>query len=297
MTLTTWFELSIAVLSVFPAILLYNHYKKTGISSFLYFTIAFISVSIIELTLVFRDLTSLSALSEQVGDFTTIVLYTIFFSHALRIKWVKSPIIFLVTNILFFAVNLILILFYSPVVVSQREFSLFMNMYRYGDTTNSFGVKIGDNLIQANGYSFLLFIYGFYVTALFLYVYITTPPVSKNVRVHLVRKIWILIGFFVIFSPLMALGHLVGLWTGQLIFGVLSNLIAMLLIIFITLRYPESLLISESEIIRSGNLYTTVQNLNSVQEIKNFGMPQLVEYIKSLPTDLLLRHNIIIDQK
>lgn len=60
-------------------------------------------------------------------------------------------------------------------------------------------------------------------------------------------------------------------------------LLSLLLIVFLSIKYPESLLISQTQVIRALALYEKV-NARIVPEI---GMDSLVEYLQNLPDSVV----------
>ena len=68
-------------------------------------------------------------------------------------------------------------------------------------------------------------------------------------------------------------------------------LLSLFLIAFVSIRFPESLLISQIQILKAKKLFTKFQeesqNLNDKKKLINFYENSFSEYIKSIPAEFL----------
>ncbi|MHA2363561.1 MAG: hypothetical protein ACXAC7_06360 [Candidatus Hodarchaeales archaeon] len=67
----------------------------------------------------------------------------------------------------------------------------------------------------------------------------------------------------------------------------LTLLFVMMVIVWMAVFFPEALLFTQAQILRAIDLYETIQNLDSDQAVKDYGMNPLIDYLKSLPPDLI----------
>jgi len=202
-SLQNWIELTIGIFILVPGYIYFKNYRRTGVLEFLYFGMLTIIIAVNEFTLIYRDLTGLTILTEQVVDTCINLIILTISLHAIRVKWEHPPVVILGITLGWFLLLQSFVFFYQIIAIPDEAFHLFIDMKQLGDFTVGAGIILGDTIIHANGYIFLVYLYGFYVSLLYLYVYGTTKPFVENVRINFARKLWMTADFFLfLFSTL-----------------------------------------------------------------------------------------------
>ncbi|MFX1255468.1 MAG: hypothetical protein ACFFCZ_27950, partial [Promethearchaeota archaeon] len=234
----TEFPLMILASSMFfiPVYILIKYYRKTGIFDYLLFSGVFICASghifsLIMLTYIppqtFWSL--IATLSYNIG------LFLLLF-HALRIKWDILP------RIIWFGICLQFIIVVSivlSIIILPSDFNKYISI-----------------LADFNR---------IFVLVIVIYIYSAIEHVIVDKRILTAQKLWIFAGGILLISPLLLIGinlDLVQLFPFDEI-SKLSNLLGIFVVVFITILYPETVLISRVQIIRALNLYKLNVSLES----------------------------------
>ncbi|MFX0066598.1 MAG: hypothetical protein ACFFC7_31040 [Candidatus Hermodarchaeota archaeon] len=243
-----------------PVYILIKYYRETGIFDYLLFSGAFICASghissLILLTYIppqiFWSLTA--TLSYNMGLF--LLLY-----HALKIKWDILPQIIRFGTYLQFIIVISIVL---SIIILPPDFIKYISI-----------------LADLNRIFVLLIV---------IYIYSAIEHVIVDKRTITAQRLWIIAGGVLLISPLILTG--INLDIMQLFpfdeIGKLSNLLGIFIVVFITILYPEAVLISRVQLIRALNLYKLNVSLESEPPIKNFAIKTLAEYLQSIPPELL----------
>ena len=250
-----------------PIYILIKYYKKTKIFDYLLFSI-FLGFLVIEQ---FAEIFFLIELwpSQELWFFVNQISISMFLLvlllHAVRLKW-EGPPMFLIVSLLLIPIMSIL---NALIVVPE-----------YIDLLIGTGLQSLIPLIRE-----LPKYIGLVSTFAFILVYASTKPVVKDRRANTARILWLIVGFswcidFIL--KLVAFNFFIEIF----LLVQLKRLFTSLVAIFITVRYPEAVLISQPQIIRAVDLYQSIKSLNTEQAIQNFGMASLIDYINQIPAEL-----------
>ncbi len=93
---------------------------------------------------------------------------------------------------------------------------------------------------------------------IFILVYLTIKAVIRDKGVSNAQIFWIIVGCSWIIISVLIVGGLLSLWQGNIVVEnfelfQLKNLITSIVIVFITIRYPECVLMSKPQIVRAVN--------------------------------------------
>lgn len=185
--------------------------------------------------------------------------------HAVRLKW-EAPPVFVIVSLFFIPIMSILNAF--VVVPDYRELLIGMGLQ-----------PLIPLLLELPNYI------GLVSTFAFILVYASTKPIVKDRRTDTARILWVIVGFswcvdFIL--KLVAFDFFIEIF----LLIQLKRLFTSLVVVFITVRYPEAVLISQPQIIRAINLYQSIKSLETEQDIQNFGMTSLIDYIDRIPSEL-----------
>ncbi|MFX1250095.1 MAG: hypothetical protein ACFFCZ_00595 [Promethearchaeota archaeon] len=181
------------------------------------------------------------------------------FLHVVRLRWEKSP----------------------PTVWIVSIFFLFILQLEI-----IFRMLIGLN----NGPILIIEVFRFLVGILLLYCYISIVPVKPSDRIMAVKK-WITIASMInivpgIFSIIYGFLVLINptLFSLELVDIVFFSVIALggMIFIYVALRFPECLLISQVQLLRAKELYKKVQNT----PIEQLDQDALITYLSTIPAEI-----------
>ncbi|MFX0062803.1 MAG: hypothetical protein ACFFC7_11540 [Candidatus Hermodarchaeota archaeon] len=182
------------------------------------------------------------------------------FLHVVRLRWEKSPPAVWIVSIFFLLVLQLEIIF------------------------RTFLIEI------TNGPILTIEVFRFLVGLLLLYCYISIVPVKPSDRIMAVKK-WITIASMInivpgIFSIIYGLLALINpnLFSLELVDIVFFSVIALggMIFIYVALRYPECLLISQVQLLRAKELYKKVQNI----PIEQLDQDALITYLSTIPAEI-----------
>jgi len=142
-------------------------------------------------------------------------------------------------------------------------------------------------ILLGRGYFLLADGFFLFVMSLAAYIYFTMKPVVKDRRIKRAQYLWVISAVFADIRPILLLGHLFFLWTSLYIINIIFNLFTAITIAYVTLVYPESVVLSHAQIVRASNLYQRIQTFSSDFQVREFGMASLVDYIQKIPSDIL----------
>lgn len=260
--------LGIAVFSIFPLVWLYRSYQRTGILDFLLFAVLFFSVVIHSLTWanVVSDypMLELEVISTLSYDFIWLLL----FIHSYRVKWEKTPPLLWYSTIA------------SYIVIQIIYIVVFILNYPYYDMSN-FPNQLSYSLSQ---------MYRLIALLVAIFIYSTVKHIIVDKRVKQARNFWIIAALLFMIPPIWALLSTWNIWILNPFISTItnmSNLLAIIFVTFIVVKYPESVLITKVQVIRVLDLYKTVRSSSSAEDLKEFGLPSLVSYMKNIPPEVL----------
>ncbi|MHA2253099.1 MAG: hypothetical protein ACXAD7_22235, partial [Candidatus Kariarchaeaceae archaeon] len=294
LTLLEWLYIVISLIALIPASVLFKEYFLTRILDYLYFAIFFVVGSVAQIIgLLVTDNNYL--LLYQILFIAINTLFFLLFLHAVRIRWEKTPLILMLTISLAYFALIILIVLWESMVQPERAKVLFWEL-PHGKTLyypDGAGITTSaGNMIYSTDYYYLTILFAFLILSVTLFVYIRLEPVYLTDKITLSRKLWI-----VAYSTFMIWGGFMLPWAPDdtLVVGSVFLVISLILIVYIALKIPESMLISKVQIRRAILLYDRVKQLTTKEEREEFGMGSLVDYLQSIPEELLDELDIVVD--
>lgn len=250
-------------------------------SSFLLFSGLFLSVFINNITWANIISDYPIVILEYVMITSYLFIWLLLFFHVIRVKWEKSPpILWYSTLLIFFAINLIYF------VVAVSGYSLVISSWDYL-------LFIEPNIPLLLLVSSLTQIYRVVALLVAIFIYSTVEHIIVDKRVKRAKNFWIITAILFLIHPICELAFLWNLYSSDMaiapLIGIIQNIsnLAIIFVAYIVFRYPESVLISKIQVVRALDLYKTVQSSTSSDELKEFGMPTLINYIKNIPPELL----------
>lgn len=192
----------------------------------------------------------------------------------------------LLTSVLIYVIILqVLVLFWSDMV--QNDSKIFGINFDVDPNYEGEGAGIrifGDLIIYSSGHTFLRDMLSSFVSLILLYSYLTVKPVHPTNRIIRAHRIWKLVSFSLVMIALFD----VFLWRFIDIrptYAAIFIFISAIGIVIVSLRYPEAVLLSHSQVYRVSNLYDLIEELGSANQISN-RTRELIDYLETLPSVL-----------
>lgn len=184
-------------------------------------------------------------------------VYFLLFIHAIRLRyeWKEKPFL-LLFGLIWYIIIIILTLFRVETPYYNEPFEQFGSVY-----------------ILAAG-------------MLLLYSYVYVTPINPTSRILFVRKANLAVGIILVTYGIW--GIIAGFIPiiNQELFAMISGLLLFplgVILIYIALRYPESMLITQVQLLRAKELYKEVQKLPP----ENLGQNALITYLSSIPKEII----------
>lgn len=214
------------------------------------------------------------------------LFYFFLYIHATQILWDKPPLYHQLVGFGYPSLIIIIILLWDIQTQQSSTSVLFIDMSRSYSTfyPNGAGVTFRGTMIYSTSYRLLGDIYRLYVFLLLFYAYWNVEPVHGTKRVVLAKRLWITaiilhIIYLVVFLPGVSLNPITGL----------INITSLILITFITVRMPETILLSRVQLLRAVKMYHKISYLEEEDDdkptIKIFGIDAINEYLRGLPEE------------
>ncbi|UCG04090.1 MAG: hypothetical protein JSW11_08895 [Candidatus Heimdallarchaeota archaeon] len=260
-------------LSLIPVYFLVKYYRKTQILDYLLFTGVFVCNAIGNFSSFIRTFIEFNFINPYwikffhfLGYFFGILVYSPFLLlYSLRIKW-DNP-----RRVAWYMATILTLL----MIYCSFENFYFRNLYLLISNHSGF-IDILTNLSQFSILGFTIF------------VYLTSKQEIDDKRVKIARMLWIISGCFLLLAPLFGIIYVMSgyanVWEDLMY---VFSLVGILLIAYVTIRYPEAVLFSHAQIIRAFTVYEKVVSLKSGDPIHEYGVSALVDYLKRIPQDLI----------
>ncbi len=257
-TLNNTLFLLIGLLGLIPSIILLDYYWRTRIIDFLLVGFAFFVTSLQAFFLIFLSANPNSLIIQQIDDFLYPTMISLFLFHGLRLNWDKIPLKILVPSITWYSILLISILFYEWQEIPDEGTVIIFHMKNLGDLEYGQILIINDRIIIGQGYEFFAQAYRIYAFSLIFYSYKRAKIFANEVGSLKTRRILLYGIILILVFPLVAIGQMFQLYDpepyNQLILHFL-DLGAMVIVAYIAIFKPETLLLSKVQILRAGDLW------------------------------------------
>ena len=285
-----WVLIGIALLCLIPALIFFNYFRYTGVGDYSLYSGMWLTGMITYFAKAFHNLFYPNILAQQVGDAFSILFFFLVFIYAMRMKWEHPPRVLWYSGIIWFSFMLLIIVLYEIVLIPERGLFFLFEVRKFSEKEIGVGfITQGGMIVMSNGFRILSHVWRLSAMVLFIYVHLTTSFIIKmDNRVKIARNLWVSAGILACLPPLLALGHHFSLWTTNEIIYNLFYLIGLINIAYVSIRYPESLLLSYVQIGRAHKLYNTIQT-SSIR--KEFGSSSLIEYLQKLPKEIFLSND------
>lgn len=257
-------EILIVLFLLIPIRVLYHYYRNTRIQDFFYLLAAFLA-GFLNSIFVFLLGSEIASLENNFVRLTTHVTFDLvslfFFFHVIGINREK--------------------IYRSPLFYVGLIWVGFLWIIRF------------TGFIDTNFVYHLYFSHGFrmFTGIIFILAYLSIPLVSQAPVVRRGRRRWLLAAIiYSLYSlPIFVLYYL---GPNFLFMRDIINLLAIIIIAYIAIKNPETMLLTKVQIVRASGLYRQVAE-NKIDEAKlRFSGRKVTEYLMNLPSDLVSELNL-----
>lgn len=248
-----------------PIVILVRNYRRIGSIDYLIFSGLFCSIMITDIAALFWSYNPETNLFNLLTGTFHMLASLFFFLHFVHLRWEETPRIIWITGIVWYV-------------------------------SASLTIPINVLFPDLNQYVIFVVIYGvflrLFVLSLGIYTYTTISPHYPTKRINTVVKVWtifLILNIFasivsqVIFVRSLLNPEISGLSVQMEIYLRFFQPLIILLIFFIAIRYPESMLVSHAQIIRATKLYELF-GISQKPET-SLSKDQLLAYISSFPPE------------
>lgn len=278
------FAIVIAILCVFPIAYLIIQYRYTKLTDSLIFAGAYFFGGISNITFIFGYETN-QLIYYQFMFFTFNTIWMLFFLHAVRIKWsIRSkdedrvPRVIWYTGWVWYLALTIMILFWEkfPQPRSINFLGFKIPRVETFNFPNGGGYRYNDQIIYSTDYDFLAILFSMYALLLIFYSYYTIDVPKPTKRIMLGRKLWLIAFAIAFIFNIISLPIL----TQRNVLGRAIIIFALIIVLFILVKIPETMLISRIQLLRGFELYKTIiRDEKKGISSQLLGMDELKKYI------------------
>lgn len=281
--IVTIFDLTSSIIMIIPSTILLKNYFKTKLIDYLYFALFFIFGSLGLLAVSLSKFYELLIL-EQLRQWLLVTAIFLLFLHTVKILWDKPPKIIWYSGVIWYALLMFLTFFFKIFDQPDKAKVLFLELPHTFSGTHPFGAGVQTEngiIIISTSFNQLFNLYFLLIMVLLNYAYIKVKPISPTKRIIRAKRLWLVAWISFLIWAVIAIGI-------NFLFeiGNMFILITMIIIAIIAFTIPEAMLISEHQILHAIDLYNRINELRTEKQKDEFGMPELVKYIQSLPSDL-----------
>ncbi|MDH5402077.1 MAG: hypothetical protein OEY49_06265 [Candidatus Heimdallarchaeota archaeon] len=274
-----WINIILGILVFIPSIVLMNYYRISNIQDFQLFSMFFIIAS---LGLIFGSLASFYGILifYKLHWWAYNIGFLLLFIYTMRIHWSSPPILLRFSGYMWFGLNIILIGFWEEMIQPSRSRVLWFEMNRSFSSyyPSGAGIIVNGSIIYSSAYHILSDFLFIGVSLLLTYSHIKIVPVKKTSRVETARKIWIIASFLLAVAWILTLPL-----SGFMMFSKYIVMVSALMVLYINIKIPEAVLISQYQIARVIELYKVIKIEDNYP--KYYSIRSLKRYIESVSNE------------
>lgn len=180
-----------------------------------------------------------------------------------------------------------MVIFYEVVNLPDKINVFLITLYNVDALEMGVALMTQGNLVlMGQGYDFLISIYRIFTLIVAVHAYFTVKIAINDVRLKTVKILWIFVGLFTMGRPFLYLFDLISLLELTPAIRSFPDLIAVLIITVIVVRYPEGVLISKSQLTRASYFYKKIKSGEFGQRRLDIGLSVLYTYLRVLPPEI-----------
>ena len=221
----------------------------------------------------------------QIDHVFVTIISLLFFIHSCRLIWDHIPTVIWYIGVIWFAILIFLTLFWELTEQPETAYVIFMDMPARHNTYFPKGAGLvtqGGVVIYSSAHSFLADVYRILGACLLVYAYFTVKPVNPTPKILLSRSGWRIAALL-----LLAWCTLTVPWFPRFTYINSLLLILQIIIAYIAIFIPETMLISHAQVLRARYLYEKVFELQNIHRSGIISKSSIIDYMNALPIELL----------
>lgn len=282
-----------AVAGVVPSVKLVKYYRLTKIIDYLLMAMAFI-IAICEIVVIeLLNTGHTDLIIYQLNDFLYPTFILMFLIHGFRLKWKRPPNVLLIISAIWYALLIVCIFFYKLDTLPNHGKVMFMNMKNTSTRDVGAVFKINGVIIMGRGFEFLAHGFRVYSIIILLFAYWGTTNYANMIKVRTARRIFIISLISSLVFPIVLMGEMLQVWNiAESFEWHLFDLITFVGVAYISIRYPQTLLLSKTQIIRALEVLETI-DAYPPDTIEDNEIEDYLVLVSKTITDLLERKSAI----
>ena len=284
LTIEEWVVFIIGIISIIPTVVLFIQYLQTRLLDFLLFSGMFFSASVVALMQILLARTN-TLIYFQINHILLTFTSLLFFIHSSRLIWDNIPKVIWYIGIIWFAILIFLTLFWELSNQPETAYVIFADIPAKHSTYFPKGAGLvtqGGVVIYSSAQPFLADCYRIFGACLLVYAYFTVKPVNPTSKILLSRSGWriaavLLLSWSIVTVP----------WFPRFTFINVLILVLQIIVAYIAIFIPETMLISHAQVLRARFLYEKVFESQRIHGSDIITMSSIVEYMNGLPIELL----------
>ncbi|MCE7737418.1 MAG: hypothetical protein GPJ54_21185 [Candidatus Heimdallarchaeota archaeon] len=232
------------------------------------------------ITMILLDTTDNTLLMFQINDALYPSFILMFLIHGARVKWDRTPNIIKLIASIWYGLLIIAVFFYKIVELPSEGKVLFLNLKNTSVRTEGQMLVINDVYIIGRGFEFFAHAFRLFSIVIILYSYYQSREFAKENNVGKSQNIFIMSILSAAVFPIGMMGEMLFLWNdAQYFFDLhIFDLITFFGVSIIAFKYPETLLISKTQILRVYKInqqlfppdYQTMTDAEMLEKIQDY---------------------------
>lgn len=232
------------------------------------------------ITMILLDTTENTLLMFQINDVLYPSFILMFLIHGVRIKWNRTPNIIKLIASTWYGLLIVAVFFYKLVELPSEGQVLFLNLKNTSVRTEGQMLVINDIYIIGRGFEFFAHAFRLFSVIIILYSYWQSRDIARENNVGKSQNIFILAILSAAVFPIGMMGEMLFIWNDAQYFFDLHvfDLITFLGVSIVAFKYPETLLISKTQILRVYKInqqlfppdYQTMSDAEMLEKIQDY---------------------------
>lgn len=260
-----------------PAISFHRKYRLVPLEEFRFFSIIFYCVvlSVVgEIGAILWDITFFY----QIQFLALISIYYVMYGYALRVHFQKSPKIVKYVMQIYFGILTLLIILWTKMDQPKNAKLLFWEVSATSTTyfPKGAGLKINDVFILSTSYYLLIDVFILICLIGYLFSLVFVDLVIEYRKIQKAKKLWIFVALINLIWVFFVLP-----WTPSYEEANILIVIQLIVIIYIVVKIPEGMIISNSQFFRSYDLLIEIVNRDEIDIHRDkLGISSFFDYLE-----------------
>lgn len=246
LTLNQTIGLVVSLTALLPTWILTRKFLQTGVQDYLLFAFLALVSFLVMVSDPVAGITELLAVI-QLHNIAIDVAYLLMFLHALKFRWNTPPKMLGLVGVGWFLLLSCLTLSWEPFTQPQSVewFGLIIPHSFSGYYPIGAGIKFEETIIYSSAFRLIGDSYRLFVLGIVFAIYLVTPLIEDSDEYNKIKRVWLVIWLMflvhaVLLFPWFAITELVNIFL----------LIAGALVTYITVKYPDAMLLTNEQILR-----------------------------------------------